>query len=119
MGMGGGDGGGALNQTSCVDQYQRLNSKISATTRKSTRRSTKELTCCCAQCLSLGGVCSLEEEELGLGHQQRARNHLIHMLIPHRIYVVLIDDLVLILEDAERVEASTVIVLRDFEALVL
>ena len=58
------------------------------------------------------------EEELGLGHQQRARNHLIHMLIPHRIYVVLIDDLVL-LEDAERVEASTVIVLRDFEALVL
>jgi hypothetical protein len=59
------------------------------------------------------------EEELGLGHQQRARNHLIHMLIPHRIYVVLIDDLVLILEDAERVEASTVIVLRDFEALVI
>jgi hypothetical protein len=41
------------------------------------------------------------------------------MLIPHRIYVVLIDDLVLILEDAERVEASTVTVLRDFEALVL
>ena len=64
-------------------------------------------------------VLSLSLEELGLGHQQRARNHLIHMLIPHRIYVVLIDDLVLILEDAERVETSTVIVLRDFEALVL
>jgi hypothetical protein len=41
------------------------------------------------------------------------------MLIPHRIYVVLIDDLVLILEDAERVEASTVIVLRDFLAFVI
>ena len=67
---------------------------------------------------SASAVCALSLEDLGLGHQQRARNHLIHMLIPHRIYVVLIDDLVL-LEDAERVEASTVIVLRDFEALVL
>ena len=114
---GDGEGGGALNHTLCVDQYQRLSSKMSAT-RKSTRRSNKGLNCC-AQCLSLGGACSLEQDELGLGHQQRARNHLIHMLIPYRIYVASIDELVLILEDAERVATSTVIVPRKIEALVL
>ena len=62
------------------------------------------------------------EDELGLGHQQHARNHLnhlIHMLIPHLIYVVSIDELVLILENVERVEASTVIEPREIEALVI
>ena len=59
------------------------------------------------------------EDELGLGHQQRARNYLIHILIPHLIYVVSIDELVLILENVERVEANTVIVPREIEALVI
>ena len=62
------------------------------------------------------------ETELGLGHQQRARNHLnhlIHMLIPHLIYVVSIDELVLILENVERVEANTVIMPREIETLVV
>lgn len=59
------------------------------------------------------------EDELGLGHQQRARNHLIHILIPHLIYVVSIDELILILENVERVEASTVILPREIKALVI
>ena len=56
--------------------------------------------------LGLGGARSLEGDELGVGHQRRARSHLMHRAVsPH--LVVAVGELVLVLEDAQRVEEST------------
>jgi len=56
--------------------------------------------------LGLGGARSLEGDELEVGHQRRARSHLMHRAVsPH--LVVAVGELVLVLEDAQRVEEST------------
>ena len=56
--------------------------------------------------LGLGGARSLEGDELGVGHQRRARSHLMHRAVsPH--LVVAVGELVLVLEDAQRVEEGT------------
>jgi hypothetical protein len=56
--------------------------------------------------LGFGGARSLEGDELGVGHQRRARSHLMHCAVsPH--LVVAVGELVLVLEDAQLVEEST------------
>ena len=60
----------------------------------------------CILSLGLGGARSLKGDELEVGHQRRARSHLMHGAVsPH--LVVAIGELVLVLEDAERVEDSS------------
>ena len=60
----------------------------------------------CILSLGLGGARSLEGDELGVSHQRRATNHLMHGAVgPH--LVVAVGEPVLVLEDAERVEESS------------
>ena len=60
----------------------------------------------CILSLGLGGARSLEGDELGVSHQRRATNHLMHGAVgPH--LVVAVGEPVLVLEDAKRVEESS------------